>query len=31
VPAIKALARALGAFEALKRLRWRLVGAPKPQ
>jgi hypothetical protein len=31
VPAIKATARALGAFDALKRLRWRLIGAPRPQ
>jgi len=31
VPAIKATARALGAFDALKRLRLRLIGAPKPQ
>ncbi len=31
VPAIKATARALGAFDALKRLRLRLIGAPRPQ
>ncbi len=31
VPAIKAAARALGAFDTLKRLRLRVIGAPKPQ
>lgn len=31
VPGIKAAARTLGAFDTLKRLRLRLIGAPKPQ
>lgn len=31
VPAIKSTARALGAFDVLKRVRGRLIGAPKPQ
>jgi hypothetical protein len=31
VPAVKATARTIGAFDTLKRLRLRVIGAPKPQ